>query len=338
MNFAELLGASTKLVFDHAVNEARIRGQDELEPEHFLYSLLAVDKVRAGKILTHIGVKPSTLQLRVDALLARMKGRNKVDASSDIPALSRRSMKLLSSAFQEMVKDNKKAIASEHLLLALTVFERFGKLGKLLKEFDVTFDSLELCIKDSAYIDQDGLSAADKAESQSLVSKPDQDDSEPQLKKLIELFCDSALALVLTSGLRHMLEKAPALITAEQIFEAVLRNTLFHDWKTAELVKELVADPTKSQPHARRVLLEHIQRREKRTQEEDALDEDLDDWMAELELLEKKPGFQSLSKKVRLSQPVERFLLECAYYASGKGRNRISCIDIVTVYMTREKI
>jgi len=336
MNFAELLGDSAKPVFERATSEVRDRGQGELEPEHFLYALLTVDTVRTGKILTHIGVKPSTLQLRVDAILARMKSKHAASASSEGPSLSRRSLNLLSSAFHEMVKDGKKAIESEHLLLALATSERFGRLGKLLKEFDVTYDSLELCIKDSGYIDPDEQLGDDKAQSLMPTLQSDNRASEAELKKLIELLCDSALALVLTSGLKNMLSKAPSLITAEHVFEAVLRTALHSDATVTKLMNELLENPTRTGPQARQFVLDYSHRRREQYLLAKSSDEEYERLLAELELMEKTPGITGLSKEIRLAQPVERFLIECAYMASRKGRNKITCADIVTVFMTRE--
>jgi ATP-dependent Clp protease ATP-binding subunit ClpB len=115
-------------------------GQQQVDVEHLLLSMLDQDQGLAPAILSKANVSVEALKVRVQREIERLPRVSGAGGSSDQLHLSSRLARLLTQAEQEARALKDDYISVEHLLLALT--EDTGTTGRILKEFGVTRERL----------------------------------------------------------------------------------------------------------------------------------------------------------------------------------------------------
>jgi ATP-dependent Clp protease ATP-binding subunit ClpB len=115
-------------------------GQQQVDVEHLLLSLLDQEGGLAPAILSKAGVAVEALKLRLQRELERLPRVSGASGGSDQVAISGRLNRLLTQADDEAKRMKDDYISIEHLLLAMT--DDTGAAGRVLKEFGVTRDRL----------------------------------------------------------------------------------------------------------------------------------------------------------------------------------------------------
>ncbi len=127
-----------------AINEAVERGQQEVDVEHLLYTLLGDDQGICTAVLRKVGVDTGKLRSEVGEVLSK---RPTVSGGIAQPFMSNRLNKVLADAEKEMKKLKDEYISVEHLLLAMSD-EKGDALAGLLGKHQVTRDSLLRALQD----------------------------------------------------------------------------------------------------------------------------------------------------------------------------------------------
>nr|WP_321403930.1 ATP-dependent chaperone ClpB [uncultured Desulfobacter sp.] len=140
MNFDKLTVKSQEL-FQQAHTLAVDKGQQAIEPIHFLGAMLADDQGIAVSIFNKIGVDPGAVVQRVSSALDNM-----VKVSGGQPYLSEPGRKMLDLAFKEADKMKDQYVSLEHILISLT--QGKDKAGEILTSLGVTKDVILSVLKD----------------------------------------------------------------------------------------------------------------------------------------------------------------------------------------------
>ena len=140
MNLDKLTLKSQEL-FQKAHTIAVEKGQQAIEPIHFLGALLADDQGIAVSIFNKIGADPGTAVQRVSSALDNM-----VKVSGGQPYLSEPGRKMLDLAFKEAAKMKDQYVSLEHILISLT--QGKDKAGEILASLGVTKDVILSVLKD----------------------------------------------------------------------------------------------------------------------------------------------------------------------------------------------
>lgn len=140
MNLDKLTLKSQEL-FQKAHTIAVEKGQQAIEPIHFLGALLADEQGIAVSIFNKIGADPGTAVQRVSSALDNM-----VKVSGGQPYLSEPGRKMLDLAFKEAAKMKDQYVSLEHILISLT--QGKDKAGEILASLGVTKDVILSVLKD----------------------------------------------------------------------------------------------------------------------------------------------------------------------------------------------
>jgi len=140
MNLDKLTLKSQEL-FQKAHTIAVDKGQQAIEPIHFLGALLADDQGIAVSIFNKIGADPGAAVQLVSSALDNM-----VKVSGGQPYLSEPGRKMLDLAFKEADKMKDQYVSLEHILISLT--QGKDKAGEILKNLGVTRDVILSVLKD----------------------------------------------------------------------------------------------------------------------------------------------------------------------------------------------
>ena len=140
MNLDKLTLKSQEL-FQKAHTIAVEKGQQAIEPIHFLGALLTDDQGIAVSIFNKIGADPGTAVQRVSSALDNM-----VKVSGGQPYLSEPGRKMLDLAFKEAAKMKDQYVSLEHILISLT--QGKDKAGEILASLGVTKDVILSVLKD----------------------------------------------------------------------------------------------------------------------------------------------------------------------------------------------
>ncbi|HKL82878.1 MAG TPA: ATP-dependent chaperone ClpB [Desulfobacter sp.] len=140
MNLDKLTLKSQEL-FQKAHTIAVDKGQQAIEPIHFLGALLADDQGIAVSIFNKIGAEPGAAVQLVSSALDNM-----VKVSGGQPYLSEPGRKMLDLAFKEADKMKDQYVSLEHILISLT--QGKDKAGEILKSLGVTRDVILSVLKD----------------------------------------------------------------------------------------------------------------------------------------------------------------------------------------------
>ena len=116
-----------------AIKLAQKNGQQQVEPEHLLLSLLNQEGGLAGAILRKAGTPVDSLHRRVQEDVDKLP---KMSGGEDRVGLGSRMVRLGNRAADEAKKFKDDFISVEHLLLAL--LEDTGTAGRTLKEHQAT--------------------------------------------------------------------------------------------------------------------------------------------------------------------------------------------------------
>ncbi|WP_035237755.1 ATP-dependent chaperone ClpB [Desulfobacter vibrioformis] len=140
MNFDKLTVKSQEL-FQQAHTLAVEKGQQAIEPVHFLGAMLADSQGIAVSIFNKIGVNPGDVVQLVSSALDNM-----VKVSGGQPYLSEAGRKMLDLAFKEAAKMKDQYVSLEHILISLT--QGRDKAGEILTGLGVKRDVILSVLKD----------------------------------------------------------------------------------------------------------------------------------------------------------------------------------------------
>jgi len=140
MNFDKLTVKSQEL-FQQAHTLAVDKGQQVIEPIHFLGAMLADDQGIAVSIFNKIGTDPGAAVQLVSSALDNM-----VKVSGGQPYLSESGRKMLDLAFKESAKMKDQYVSLEHILISLT--QGKDKAGEILVSLGITRDVILSVLKD----------------------------------------------------------------------------------------------------------------------------------------------------------------------------------------------
>jgi ATP-dependent Clp protease ATP-binding subunit ClpB len=121
-------------------------GQQQVDVEHLLLTLLEQDNGLATSILRRAGVIVEGLRRRAEQEVERLPRVSGGESAPDRVYVTGRLNRVLSKAEEEAKKLKDEYVSVEHLLLALV--DDGGATGRLLKEFGVTREKLMAGIKD----------------------------------------------------------------------------------------------------------------------------------------------------------------------------------------------
>ncbi|WP_320044919.1 ATP-dependent chaperone ClpB [uncultured Desulfobacter sp.] len=139
MNFDKLTVKSQEL-FQQAHTLAVDKGQQAIEPIHFLGAMLTDDQGIAVSIFNKIGVDTGAVVQQVTSALESM-----VKVSGGQPYLSEPGRKMLDLAFKEADKMKDQYVSLEHILISLT--QGKDKAGEILSSLGVTRDVILSVLK-----------------------------------------------------------------------------------------------------------------------------------------------------------------------------------------------
>ena len=138
MTLQESLAAAQKL--------AQANGQQQVDVEHFLASLLAQAGRRTTDLLRACGVDHDDLKRRVDEDVRKLPKVSGGSGDSDKIYLSGRLNRVLTRADDEAKKANDQFVAPEHVLLAMC--DDDGAAGRLFRQAGLTRDKVVKAMKD----------------------------------------------------------------------------------------------------------------------------------------------------------------------------------------------
>ncbi len=140
MTFNKLTVKSQELL-QQAQSLAAEKGQQAIEPIHFLGAMLLDSQGIAFSILNKIGVAPQVVVQAVESAL-----RSMVQVSGGEPYLSNDGRKMLDLAFKEASKMKDQYVSLEHILISLC--QGKDKAAQILNSYGVTKDAILSVLKD----------------------------------------------------------------------------------------------------------------------------------------------------------------------------------------------
>ncbi len=132
--------------FTSAQQLAAEMGQQQIEVEHLLKTLLSGSDGVPHAILNKLGADPGPLQQRLDSELQKLPRVSGIGATGKV-YLSNRLHELANTAMQEMQQLKDEYVSTEHLLLA-SVAETKSPLADLFKQQGVTRDNIYKVLKE----------------------------------------------------------------------------------------------------------------------------------------------------------------------------------------------
>ena len=140
MTFDKLTVKSQEIL-QQAQSLAAEKGQQAIEPIHFLGAMLLDDQGIAFSILNKIGVTPQVVVQTVESALSSM-----VQVSGGEPYLSNDGRKMLDLAFKEASKMKDQYVSLEHILISLCQGKE--KAAQILNSYGVTKEAILSVLKD----------------------------------------------------------------------------------------------------------------------------------------------------------------------------------------------
>ena len=131
------LTLKSQAALESAVEDARRRNQQAVEPEHILFALLSDPEGVVYPLLHNLGISPRQLRDRVEDALHRLP---RVYSQGGEVRLSARSAQLLERASAIAGEMTDEYVSTEHLLLAM--LDGSGEGEKILSEAGLTRDSI----------------------------------------------------------------------------------------------------------------------------------------------------------------------------------------------------
>ncbi len=133
------LTLKSQTALEGAVEEAKRRNQQAVEPEHVLFALLSDPEGVVYPLLHHLGVSPRTLRDQVADAVDRFPKVYAQGAAAQDVRLSPQTSQMLERAFAVAHEMTDEYVSTEHLLLAM--LEGTGAATDLLTEAGLTRDS-----------------------------------------------------------------------------------------------------------------------------------------------------------------------------------------------------
>ena len=112
-------------------------GQQQIEPLHLLWALIAQNEGVVPPLLEKLGVSPTTLADEVEAQINRLPKISDVSQQYLNPATN----KILDKAFEEAQRLKDEYVSTEHILLGIAGDSR-DPAGQLLARHGVTHDAI----------------------------------------------------------------------------------------------------------------------------------------------------------------------------------------------------
>jgi len=119
-----------------AQKAAQERGQQSIEPEHLLLSMLSQDEGIVPSLLRKVGADPERLRQDVDRAINALPR-----VSGGEPFISQRLNAVLTASLQEADTLKDEYVSTEHLLLAM-LGDKDGRVGELLRKAGVSREAL----------------------------------------------------------------------------------------------------------------------------------------------------------------------------------------------------
>jgi len=132
MKFEKFTTSAQKAV-QSALEQARSRSHQMLEPEHLLWALVSQDDGLVRPLLQNLEVPVAELKRRMEAALSSFP---QVHGGPDVQA-GNRLVAAISEAEREMARFKDEYVSTEHLLLGL-LEDRRGAAGQTLRDYGVT--------------------------------------------------------------------------------------------------------------------------------------------------------------------------------------------------------
>ncbi len=129
------------LAVQEAQNVARSHGQQEIDVWHLLLALVVQEGGIVPSLLERLQITPSALQLAVQRELDKLpKASGSVNASQVY--ISSALQKSIAEADKVKTQMKDEFVSTEHLFLGLMKADASGKLGQLLKQFELDYDKV----------------------------------------------------------------------------------------------------------------------------------------------------------------------------------------------------
>src|SRR5271155_5440833 len=112
-------------------------GQQQIEPLHLLWALLAQGDGVVPPLLEKLGVSPTTLAGEVEKQIARLPKVSGVSQQYLAPATN----KILETAFDEALRLKDEYVSTEHILLAISAAEK-DPAGQILKRAGASHEAI----------------------------------------------------------------------------------------------------------------------------------------------------------------------------------------------------
>ncbi len=119
-------------------------GQQQIEPEHLLHTLLADDEGVSASIVKKFGIPLDQLQSKTEATIRDLP---KVSGGGGQVYLSQRTNQLFNEAFKEAKSLKDEFVSSEHLLIAISD-EKHGKASEILHSYGLSKDMIMKALRD----------------------------------------------------------------------------------------------------------------------------------------------------------------------------------------------
>ncbi len=136
MRFDKFTIKSQELI-QNAQTLASQRNNQQIEPEHLLYSMLSEEKGIAGAMLNKLGVSPDNVVRDLNLAIDKLP---KISGAGDV-YISQRTKSVLDAAFTEAAKMKDQYVSIEHILLAVSD-EKNGEAIKILNGYGIKRDSI----------------------------------------------------------------------------------------------------------------------------------------------------------------------------------------------------
>ena len=136
MRFDKFTIKSQELI-QNAQTLASQHNNQQIEPEHLLYSMLSEEKGIAGAMLSKLGVSPDNVARDLNLAIDKLP---KISGAGDV-YISQRTKSVLDVAFTEAAKMKDQYVSIEHILLAVSD-EKNGEAVKILSGYGIKRDSI----------------------------------------------------------------------------------------------------------------------------------------------------------------------------------------------------
>jgi len=345
MEYLNLFDIPSKSVLNCARDQAEMYGHPDIEPEHVLLALVLSEQTNAHRLLSQACGNLSALEVRLKGMLTQRSFGEEVGQR---PGFSRRTMLLLTQAFQEMTRTKDGHVGTEHLLLAMG-FERFGPLARLLEEFEITRDIFLMWMSGDESEDDSG---EDSEEIVVVDEEPSFDEEDELLFSdglfsypfliFVRMLCDYSIATSIQNQIAIHLLLKPSLLTPEDIVFSVIRAEIARKGSLIDKLGSIGLDVEWTylrlkQAVQQNELRAHVEDLGTFSEDEsgmgnDTVTHDYQESVAEVQ--DKSQEADSVSGTLLdIRWPVVEFMLEAAHIASGAGFASVLPQHIVSVFL-----